>query len=119
MKLFLDSDPAVLINQGELIEWRTNEVWQRWGIVITADCDIDNSKFWGRLSVAPVETASTVISTLFSLQFLQKQRQKLIDALIGELSSGDDGQVTKSYAETIVESGIDGLPGGRIKLSKL
>jgi hypothetical protein len=48
-------DPPPL-RQGDVFEWleQKNDVWQRWGVIVTANCDFANEKHGGIISYVPV-----------------------------------------------------------------
>lgn len=113
-----DIDLSQPAQQGDVILWQSTVPWNRIGVVITADCDIDKKKHWGRLSVVPVETISNVVGTLFSYQFLQKQRPALISAFRQKYSEGS-GKVSEAYVETVISAGNEGLPEQCVEIANL
>ncbi|WP_285138521.1 hypothetical protein [Microbacterium sp. lyk4-40-TSB-66] len=71
------------LQQGDVIEATDGEapIWQRYLIVITADCDLAHNKHNGRLTCVPALTVEDYIARVH----LAKRRELAADALIGEL----------------------------------
>lgn len=68
-----------LIKQGDVFEWRKpEEPWKKWGIVVTADCDLLWNKYRGTLSYVPVISLDSFVST----HWLPEQFDKLLGARV-------------------------------------
>ena len=78
----MDSTP---IRQGDVFEWvgeNRLRPWKFYGIVVTADCDLANSKTAGRLSYVPALVAEDYLWHFWMGKKLDLAHQSAMSALL-------------------------------------
>ena len=78
------------LRQGDVLVWSENpaqDPWKKLGIVVTADCDLAQSKHRGVLSYCPVLTLNDFLALHWAVDDLEKQRLRYLEATIGRLST--------------------------------
>jgi hypothetical protein len=100
-----DADP---IRQGDVFRWLGDDdpVWKRYGIVVTADCDIAFDKHAGVLSYVPVLRAEHYLSLAFLPDQVQRVRDLIADE-IRTLARRLKETHQPGYAGDLTDRGID------------
>lgn len=79
---YLTVDGSQSFQQGDIVKFRKMEApWQKWGIIVTADCDIDKNKHRGILSYVPI----IELHDYWKLFTLPKQLLKAESAFLEQL----------------------------------
>lgn len=82
----IDANDDHPLRQGDIFEWNqeTEDPWRRFGIVVTADCDIAHNKHRGRLSYVPILLISDYLR-LFYLPGVLSQATDVLSQSLAKL----------------------------------
>lgn len=80
----IESEP---LRQGDVFEWLTDtgDPWERFGIIVTADCDIAYAKHRGVLSYVPVLQARDYVRLFYLPPRVQRIANSLYDELFAKV----------------------------------
>lgn len=88
------------LRQGDVFRWlEPSDVWHRYGVVVTADCDLTHGKHDGVVSYVPALRASDYLA----LFYLPKQLELHIDALGAQVTKAARGLQAEYMPEYEVE----------------
>lgn len=80
----LDSNSK--LSQGDVIAWTESQDFQsKVAVVVTADCDLDKGKHWGRITVVPLIPVKTYIEEVYLPKQLTLQDQFLFSIFSKEI----------------------------------
>lgn len=104
--------------QGDVFEWRApgEDPWRRWGVIITADCDLHLEKHGGILSYVPILSLEAFLVTQWLPEQLERRLRHQIGLAVGELRKlidpeGRSGLTEQGVLEWLVREGVDGVMG--------
>jgi hypothetical protein len=106
------------LRQGDVFEWRLqqNDPWRRWGVIVTADCDLHRSKHRGVLSYVPILSIDAFLSTHWIPDQVERQfehhgnsTRALINRVSGRGEGEDTGISLGAFSDWLVRDGIDGI----------
>jgi hypothetical protein len=84
-RLFERVEPGDRIHQGDLIRFEDAEPLRKYGIVVTADCDLEHRKHGQLITLVPLVSLRVVLEHYLLFEVLDRQRDKLTDLLGEEL----------------------------------
>jgi hypothetical protein len=94
--------------QGDILELLVDDAegWNRWGIVVTADCDILRDKHGGRLTYVPVVSVKTYLSEFFFPQRLKRQGEAIGERLVARIRAHHPVSGARAL-DWVVDAGIE------------
>lgn len=112
-------DPKVELAQGDVFEWieSDGDPWKRFGVVVTADCDIAHGKHSGVLSYIPVISARDYLEIFHLPKAVERLRIKLdkdLVQLLTRLQSANQKEFTIPLADDVALSWFEREPVERI-----
>lgn len=70
--------PSATLNQGDLIEFPSGTDIQRFGLVVTADCDLQKNKHGRLITLVPIVTMATVMERYLLIEQCDRQRAQIL-----------------------------------------
>lgn len=70
--------PASHLQQGDLIAFRSDDPLRRYGVIVTADCDLEHKKHARLVTMVPVIELCDLVERYFLLEQCDKQSAQLI-----------------------------------------
>ncbi len=69
--------PEKRVTQGDLFYFEDAEPTRRYGIVVTADCDLENRKHSRLVSLVPLLDLESILSSCLYIDYLEKNRSQI------------------------------------------
>lgn len=91
--------PTSHLSQGDLIAFENSEPLRRYGLVVTADCDLENRKHGRLVTLVPVVELVDIVEYYLLLEHCDRQRDSLL-GLVGKIFQVDH---QLSLAEDVAE----------------
>jgi hypothetical protein len=106
-------DPTKGLRQGDVFEWNdpAADPWRRFGIIVTADCDIAHEKNAGVLSYVPLLAVTDYLSAFYLPKQISKSLVKIDERLtttIQRLQTSNRPEFPSLLTSEVVISWIDG-----------
>ncbi len=76
-QIYERASPQDRLRQGDLIQFNDNDPLRRFGVVVTADCDLEQRKHGQLITLVPLVTVQTVVEHYLLIEELDRQRDNI------------------------------------------
>jgi hypothetical protein len=89
MEVTNDIKPAGPLRQGDILRWdrRDGTVWTEYGVVVTADCDLEHNKMRNWVSYVPLVRFESYVSDVWGPDYVEKKVSKILESAVSTIRS--------------------------------